>query len=381
MGSGAGGRALVGRQDELQRLADLCERARGGHSGALVILGEAGIGKTALINEVLTTAGGIRTIRISGAESEMEVAYAGLAQLCGPILAHVDALPDPQKNALRIALGLRDGPVPDRLLVGLAVLTLLGEAGAESPTVCVVDDAQWVDRASIQALTFAARRLLADPVGMIFAARSPLIDRDLDGLTELNLTRLAHTHASALLSEVMPGQLDEAVRENILAEADGNPLALQELRHAMAPAALAGGYGLTDAMSVTRRIEREYEQRLHEMPAETRTLLLVAAAEPTGDPAWLWAAAARLHVDVDASVEAERSGLITVASRLRFRHPLVRSAVYRNASPRERRRAHAALADVITGPAAGDHRAWHRAHSAGAPDETIALELVLAAQR
>ncbi|OBH63841.1 AAA family ATPase [Mycobacterium sp. E2479] len=377
-----GSRALIGREDEQQRLVELCDRARAGQSGVLVVHGEAGIGKTALLTEVLATAeDGLRIIRISGAESEMELAYAGVQQLCGPILAHIDRLPDPQKNALRVALGLREGTAPDRLLVNLAVLTLLGDAGAERPTVCLIDDAQWIDRASLQALAFAARRLLADPVVMIFANRSPGAHHELDGLPELNLSRLAHTHASTLLSEVMPGQLDHTVRENILAEADGNPLALLELRHAMAPAVLAGGYGLTAATSVAKRIEREYDQRLREMPPATRTLLLIAAAEPTGDPTWLWAAAAQLHIDADAVVPAERCGLITVESRLRFRHPLVRSAVYRNASPSERRQAHAALADVIIGPAANEHRAWHRAHSTSAPDETVAVELIQSAER
>jgi hypothetical protein len=301
--------------------------------------------------------------------------------LCGPILSRIDRLPDPQKNALRVALGLREGIAPDRLLVGLAVLTLLGDAGADRPTVCIIDDAQWVDRASLQALTFAARRLLADPVAMIFATRMPDADHELHGLPELHLRGLVHVDALALLCEVMPGQLDATVRENILAEAGGNPLALLELRHAIAPAALAGGYGLLAATPVARRIEREYGQRLEELPPATRTLLLIAAAEPTGEPTWLWAAAGQLHVDTGAGVPAERMGLITVGSRLRFRHPLVRSVVYRNASLPERREAHAALADVMTGPAADDHRAWHRAHATDAPDEAVAIELVQSAER
>ena len=329
MGWRAARTVLIGRRDEQQQLTELCERAQAGDSGVLVVHGEAGIGKTSLLADVLTKADGLRAIRISGAESEMELAYAGVAQLCGPILAHIDRLPGPQKNALRVALGLREGRSPDRLLVGLAVLTMLAEAGAERPTVCAIDDAQWVDRASLQALTFAARRLRADPVAMIFATRTAEVDQELNGLPELNVGRLAHVHASALLSEAMPGQLDGIIRENILAEADGNPLALLELRRARAPAILGGGFGLTAATSVAKRIEREYEQRLRELPPETRTLLLIAAAEPTGDPAWLWAAAARLHLQADASAPAERSGLITVESRLRFRHPLVRSAVYR----------------------------------------------------
>ncbi|KMO74030.1 putative HTH-type transcriptional regulator [Mycolicibacterium chubuense] len=312
----------------------------------------------------------------------MELAYAAVQQVCGPIVTHLDRLPDPQKNALQVALGLQEGATPDRLLVNLAVLTLLGEAGAERPTLCIIDDAQWVDRASLQALTFAARRLLADPTAMVFATRTPEGPQELKGLPELHLGRLAHTHASALLSDVMPGQWDDTVRETILAEADGNPLALLEFGRAMAPAAWAGGYGLAPAAtSVAKRIEGEYGQRLGELPPPTRTLLLLAAAEPTGDPAWLWTAATRLGLDSDAVVPAERSGLITVESRLRFRHPLVRSAVYRHASLPERRQVHAALADAITGPAGEEHRAWHRAHSTSAPDETVAVDLMESAER
>lgn len=278
-------------------------------------------------------------------------------------------------------MGLREGAVPDRLLVGLAVLTLLGDAGAEHPTVCIVDDAQWVDRASLQALAFAARRLLADPVVMIFAARTPGADHELAGVPELNLSRLAHVDARALLSAVLPGPIAETVRENILAEADGNPLALLELHRALAPAQLAGGYGLPSAKPLATRIEHTFDQRLRDLPQQTRSLLLLAAADPTGEPAWLRAAAAQLGIGVEAAVPAERSGLVTMDSTLRFRHPLVRSTMYRSASLSERRQAHAALADVITGPASDEHRAWHRAHSTSAPDETIALELVQSAER
>lgn len=376
-----GGRTLVGRQEEQRQLGALRDRAKTGDSGVLVLQGEAGIGKTALLADLIAQGNEFRTIRIAGAESEMELAYAGMQQLCAPILSHIDRLPDPQKNALQVALGLCVGPAPDRLLVSLAVLTLLGEAGTERPTVCIIDDAQWVDHASLQALTFAARRLLADPVVMIFATRTPGAPHELTGLPEMTLRRLAHGYAGDLLSEVMPGQLDEAVRENILAEADGNPLALLELRTALAPAELAGGYGLTGAASVAQRIEHEYGQRLSELPPATQTLLLIAAAEPTGDPVWLAAAAARLRIDATAAAPAEDRGLIAVEPRLRFRHPLVRSAVYRNASLPRRRQVHAALADVIAGTAAQEHRAWHRAHAVSAPDETVAVELVQSAQR
>jgi DNA-binding CsgD family transcriptional regulator len=375
------GGALVGRQEEQQQLANLCERVRAGESAVLVVHGDPGIGKSALLADALTKADGFRAIRITGAESEMELAYAGVQQLSRPLLGLADRLPDPQRNALRVALGLDEGAAPDRLLVSLAVLTLLGEAGAERPTVVVVDDAHWLDRSSLQALTFAARRLLADPVAMLFATRSRSAPAELTGLPAMDLRKLAHAAASALLSEVMPGQLDQTVRDNILAEADGNPLALLELRSALAPADLAGGYGLAAATPVVARIEREYTQRLRELPSATGTLLLIAAAEPTGEPTWLWAAAARLSVDADAAQPAERSGLITVDSRLRFRHPLVRSAIYRSASPPERRRAHAALAAVISGTATDERRAWHRAHSASAPDEAVAAELVHSAEQ
>ena len=320
-------------------------------------------------------------IALSGAESEMELAYAGVQQLSAPLLGHIDRLPDPQKNALRVALGLRDGAAPNRLLVALAVLSLLADAGAEHPTVCLIDDAQWVDRASLQALVFAGRRLAADPVMMLFAARGSQTDPELAALPELHLGGLADADAQTLLAATMPARLDETVRDNILAEAGGNPLALLELSRALPPARLAGGYGLTAAPPLATRIEQTYGQRLRELPPQTRTLLLLAAAEPTGEPAWLWAAAARLGIGADAGVPAEQSGMVTVNTRLRFRHPLVRSAIYRSAAPSERRQAHTALAEVISGPVADEHRAWHRAHATDAPDDAVAAELVQSAER
>lgn len=372
---------LVGRRHEQTTLRGLLDRARQGHSAVLVLRGEAGIGKTALLADVLAAAEGVRIIQISGAESEMELAYAGVQQLCAPLVGRVDRLPDPQKHALRRALGLREGDAPDRFLVSLAVLTLLGDAGAERPTVCVIDDAQWVDRASLQTLAFVARRVLADPVAIIFTVREPDADRELTGLPELRLTGLADADARALLTTMTPGGLDADVRENIIAEAEGNPLALLELHRALAPAELAGGYGLATARTMATRIERTFVERLRELPPSTRALLLLAAAEPTGEPVWLWAAAGALGIGADAAVEAERSGLVTVSSRLRFRHPLVRSAVYRDATSTERRDAHAALAEVISGPAADEHRAWHRAHAAATADEEVAAELAASAER
>ncbi|MEW5807968.1 MAG: AAA family ATPase [Actinomycetota bacterium] len=375
------GGALVGRLEEQQQLAQLCARCRAGESGVLVVYGEAGIGKSALLRDALRHLDGVRVLRLSGAESEMELAYAGVQQVCSPISAGIDQLPDPQRDALQVALGLRDGDAPDPLMVSLAVLTLLGDAGVECPSAVIVDDAQWVDRASLQALTFAARRLLADAVVMLFATRMPDAPTELTGLPALHLEGLSRGHARALLSELLPGQLDDSMRENILAESEGNPLALTEFSHSMRPAELAGGYGLVAATPVAQRIENEYSQRIRDLPPATRTLLLLAASEPTGNPVWLSAAAAQLGVDHDAVVPAEDSSLIMATSRIRFRHPLVRSAVYRGASLPERRRAHAALADVITDPAAAEHRAWHRAHAATGADEAVAVELVGSADR
>ena len=270
---------------------------------------------------------------------------------------------------------------PDRLLVGLSVLTLLGEAAGERPTICVVDDAQWVDTASLQALAFVARRILAEPLAMIFAAREPGADRELAGQPELLLRGLDDHDARTLLATMVPGRINERVLENILAEAGGNPLALLELHTVLTSDELAGGYGLANARSTATRIERTFDNRVRELPADTRYLLLIAAAEPAGRPEWLWTSAARLGIGVEAAAAAEAAGLITRNGGIRFRHPLIRAAVYRNVTVAERRRVHAALASAITGPAADDYRAWHRAHAADAPDEQVADELERSAER
>lgn len=372
---------LVGRYAEQKKLSVLVDRVRSGGSAVLVLRGAAGIGKTALLSDVRDRSAGLRVIALSGAESEMELAYAGVQQLCAPLTGSLDRLPDPQRIALQVALGLRDGAAPDPLLVSLAVLSLLADAGAERPTICLIDDAQWIDRASLQALTFAGRRLSADPVAMIFAARNGQADQELAALPHMHLDGLADADARVLLSAMMPARLDDVVRDNILAEADGNPLALLELNRALPRAQLAGGYGLAAAKPLARRIEQTYGQRLRELPSQTRMLLLLAAAEPTGEPTWLWAAAARLGIGADAGVSAEQSGLVSVDTRLRFRHPLVRSAIYRDAVASERRQAHAALAEVISGPLADEHRAWHHAHASNAPSEGVAAELVQSAER
>ena len=371
---------MLGRRREQHRLADLLAGAREGRSGVLVVRGDAGIGKTALIDTMLAQLSDLRAIHTNGAESEMELAYAGLQQVCVPLLDLLGQLPRPQHDALSVALGLseRDG-VPDQLLVGLALLTLLAEAGTQQPTVCVIDDAHWVDRASMAALAFAARRLLADRVIMVFGTRQP-IDL-LNGLPELTLRGLDDSNARTLLGAVVPGRLSERARASIIAESRGNPLAILELNHAMTPGELAGGYGLARAKSISARIEDTFLQQFRKLPSPTRTLLLIAAAEPTGESYWLWEAARCLGIDLHAAEPAENAGLISLGDRIRFRHPLVRSAIYGNATLAERRSAHGALAQVITDRRSADHRAWHRAHAAEAPDEDIAAELELAAEQ
>lgn len=377
-------RALVGRRAEQRVVTELLAEMRRGRSGVLVVRGEPGIGKTAFLADVLTLGSDARVITLSGAESEMELAYAGVQQLCTPFLDHFDKLPSPQNNALQIALGLRDaaiGETPDPLLVGLAILTLLGEAAGERPIICVVDDAQWVDAASLDVLGFVARRLLAEPIAVFFAARHLGAERQLSSLPELELGGLDDADARVLLGEMVPGRWDERVRENLLAEAGGNPLALLELHKALDPVELAGGYGLANATSRASRISSSFERRLRELPADTVLLMLIAASESAGRSDWLWAAAEGLGLDESVALPAEEADLITVFSGIRFRHPLIRSAVYRTAPISARRQVHEALAQVITGSAAEDHRAWHSAQGASRPDERIANDLLEASQR
>lgn len=375
-------RPLLGRASEQRRIAELIDAARHGHSGAVVIRGEAGIGKTALLVDASAQCPDFRVTRITGAESEMELAYAAIQLLCAPLKDFFDRLPVPQRGALNVALGLGAGDPPDRLLVGLAVLTLLAEAARERPTLCLVDDAQWIDVASLQALAIVARRAHADSVAMIFAARDDGADKELSGLPNLVLSGLHDRDAAALLSALVPGRIDGRMRETIIVEAGGNPLALQELHGTLSPEALAGGFGVAGASSRIDRIERTYGARFRELPTATKILLTVAAAEQARRPEWLWAAAEHLGVGASAVDAAEEAGLIAHKyGSIHFRHPLVRAAVYGSASAAERRRVHAALAAVVDGPAAGDYRAWHHAHATSTPDEGVADELERSAQR
>ena len=371
---------LRGRSGEVSVLTGLVAAVRAGDSRVLVVRGEPGVGKTALLDYLAGQTAGCRVVRAAGVQSEMELAFAGLHQLLAPMLDRLEQLPVPQRDALRTAFGLSAGPAPDRFLVALAVLSLLSEVAGERPLVCVIDDQQWLDRASAQALGFAARRLAADPVGLVFAARIP--GEELAGLPELAVEGLAEGDARVLLDSALTGPLDTRVRDQIVAEARGNPLALLELPRGMTPAELAGGFGLPGAGSLTGRIEDSFRRRLDALPAQARRLLLLAAADPSGDPGLVWRAAGRLGLPVQATAApAVEAGLVEFGARVRFRHPLVRSAAYRSASFPERQEVHGVLAEVTDPQVDPDRRAWHRAQAAAGPDEEVAAELERCAGR
>ena len=344
-----------------------------------MVRGEPGVGKTVLLDYLVGRASGCRVVRAVGVQSEMELAFAGLHQLCAPMLDHAESLPVPQREALRTAFGLSAGPVPDRFLVGLAVLGLLSETAGERPLVCVVDDQQWLDHASAQALGFAARRLAADPVGLVFAARVP--GEDVAGLPELVVDGLAEDDARALLESVLTGPLDARVRDQIIADTNGNPLALLELPRGLTSAQLAGGFGLSSAVPLAGRIEESFGRQLEALPAPTRRLVQLAAADPSGDPVLVGRAARRLAIGVGAARPAAEAGLAEFGARVRFRHPLVRSAAYRSASIQTRQELHGALAEVTDPAVDPDRRAWHRAQAAPGPDEEVAAELEQSAGR
>src|SRR5829696_5229032 len=316
---------LLDRVSERDVLERLVAGVRAGQSRVLVLRGEAGVGKTALLGHLSAAAEGCRIARAAGVESEMELAFAGLHALCAHMLGRLEHLPGPQRDALSTAFGLSAGPPPDRFLVGLAVLSLLADAAEEQPLVCVVDDAQWLDRVSLQTLAFVSRRLLAERLALVFAVRESGDDHMLDGLPELVIDGLPPNEARLLLDATIPGPLDERVKARILGEADGNPLALIELPHGLTPAELAGGFGLPDARPLASRIEHAIVQRVQALPRDTQLLLLTAAAEPVGDLGLLWRAAERLEIGGEAGQMAEAAGLLELGFRVRFTHPLVRS--------------------------------------------------------
>ncbi len=370
---------LTDRHSERGVLDRLVHAVRAGEGRVLVVHGEAGVGKTALLGYLTGRAAGCQVMRAAGVQSEMELAFAGLHQLCAPMLTRLEHLAPPQRQALRTAFGMSAGPPPDRFLVGLAVLSLLCEAAGEQPLVCVVDDQQWLDRASAQALGFVARRLAADPVAMVFGTRVP--GADLAGLPELAVAGLQDGDARALLGSVLPGPLDARVRDQIVAETRGNPLALLELPRGLTPGQLAGGFGLPAAVPLSGRIEESFGRQLDALPPATRQLLQLAAADPSGDSSLVWRAAGRLGLPMQAAAPAAEAGLAEFGARVRFRHPLLRSVAYRSASVPDRQTAHLALAEVTDPAADPDRRAWHRAHAALGPDEEVAAELVRSADR
>jgi DNA-binding CsgD family transcriptional regulator len=375
------GPRLRGRRDECEALDRLLDGVEAGRGQALVVRGEPGVGKTALLDHVEGRASGCRVVRAAGVESEMELAYAGLHQLCAPLLGSLGRLPESQRDALATACGLEAGEAPDRFLVGLALLGLLSELSGDQPLVCLVDDAQWLDRASAQVLAFAARRLLAEPLAMVFAVREPTDERELVGLREIIVRGLRDDDARAVLDSAIPGRLDQRVRDRIVAEARGNPLALLELPRGVSLDELAGGFERPDAQPLASRLEQTFLRQLEPLPSETRRLLLTAAAEPIGDATLLWRAAERLGIGPDAGAPAEAAGLIEFGARARFRHPLVRAAAYRAAAAPDRRAVHRALAEATDPEADPDRRAWHRAHAALGPDEDVAGELERSAGR
>jgi DNA-binding CsgD family transcriptional regulator len=377
--------SLYGRQTECAALEGLLQRVRGGRSAVLVLRGEAGIGKTALLRYVTEQAAGFSVARCMGVESEMELPFAGLHDLCTPLLSCLDALIEPQREALRVALGLTSGERPETFLVALAALNLLAQAAEERPLLCAIDDAQWLDQATAAVLGFVGRRLLAERVGIVFAARTAepstaaaaSAEDPLAGLPDLRLSGLAEQPARALLASVTTARVDDSVRRRVVEEAHGNPLALLELR----VVDFAGGFAMPDTASVPRRIQDQYLTRLRELPRQTQQLVLLAAADPVGDPALLRRAAAMSGLDISAAEVAVEAGLLEMGAGVWFRHPLLRSAVYQAAGVGERRAAHAALAEATDPERDPDRRAWHRAYAASAADEAVAAELIGSADR
>jgi DNA-binding CsgD family transcriptional regulator len=381
MSTSVSARGLLGRSTECAALDQLVADVRAGQSRALVLRGEAGVGKSALLEYLTRHTPGCGNARTAGVESEMELAFAGLQQLCAPFLDRVARLPGPQRDALGTAFGLREGDAPDRFLVGLAVLSLLSDVAEERPTVCVVEDAQWLDAASAQALAFVARRLGAESLGLVFAVREPGGERRFEGFPELAVRGLDVPDAQELLATALTGPLDEEVRDRIVAETRGNPLALLELPRGRTLTALAGGFGLADGPALSGRIEQSFRERLAPLPPSTRLLLLIAAAEPIGDPLLVWRAADELGIGPDAAEPASEEGLIDFRAQVRFRHPLVRSAVYGAGPPEERHHVHRALAQATDANVDPDRRAWHLAHATVGLDEAVAAELERSAGR
>jgi DNA-binding CsgD family transcriptional regulator len=372
-------RGLVGRRREQRAINQLLQAARDGAGGALVLHGDPGVGKTALLEYAQEAGDEFQVARTSGVEGEMDLPFAGVQQLCSPFLGLTDRLPQPQRHALDVAFRLDTGPTPDPFFVGLAVLGLLSRAAEDRPLLIVVDDAHWLDQASARAVAFLARRLLVENIAVVLAARQ--MDTSLKGLPELQIKPLGDRDARALLEASLPARLDERVLERIVIEACGNPLALLELPRGLTSAQIAGGFGLPAAVPLPAAIEESFTRQLASLPYEARRLLLVAAADPLGDPALIGRAAKQLEIPESATELVKAEGLLQIGARAVFRHPLLRSAIYRSARGDERRDAHRALAQATDSQIDADYRAWHRAQAASTPDEEIAAELERSAGR
>ncbi|GAA5185385.1 LuxR family transcriptional regulator [Rugosimonospora acidiphila] len=381
MPSNTGGSELRGRLRERDTLDRLLRDVRHGRSRVLVLRGEPGAGKTALLDYLSERAGACLVTRTAGVEPESEIAYSALQQLCAPLMGQLPRLPEPQRAALATAFGVEPGGPPEGLLIGLAVLGLFAEAAAQQPLVCVVDDVQWIDRMSEVILTFVARRLDAESVALVFASRSPGDERMLSDLPELRVDGLPDADARALLDSALTGPVDARVRDRIVAETRGNPLALLELPRGLTPAELAFGFGAPSTTPLANRVEEGFGRRIAALPAQTVRVLLTAAVEPVGDVTLLWRALERLGIEPDAITPAQAAGLVEVGTRVRFRHPLVRSAAWRSAGAEELREVHRALAEVTDPRRDPDRHAWHRAHAAVGPDEQVAGELERSADR
>jgi DNA-binding CsgD family transcriptional regulator len=371
---------LLGRRAECGVLDDLVAAAREGRSAAIVVRGEPGIGKTALLHYLAERSDDCRVLRIAGIQAEAELSYAALHQLCAPLLDGLSALPAPQEEALSVAFGLRTGEAPGRFLVGLAALSLLANAGAGRPLVCTIDDAQWLDVVSRQTLEFVARRLHAESVVLAFAVREPHHAELLTGVGALHLKGLDDAEARVLLDSTLAGPLDEDLRDRLVAECAGNPLALLELPRGMTAGASAGGFATPDELPAAGQVEEEFVARVRSLDADARLLVLTAAADPLGDVGLVRRAGERMGIDIQAATtNAETSGLIRLGLRVKFRHPLVRSATYRSAPETERRTVHRALADTMDPNTDPERRVWHLSRAAAGPDEDIAAELVRSA--
>lgn len=373
---------LIGRTRETAALNALLDAVRRGMSGKLLIRGEAGIGKTALLEHLISTASDFRVIKALGIESEMSLGFAGLHQLIVPFLPKVDRLPVPQRDALAVAFGLAPGPTPERFQVGLATLTLLAAAAADKPLVAIVDDAQWLDIESAEVLAFVARRLQAEGIAMIFGLRDPM-DRPISfaGIPELRLGPLEDEAARELLATVVSRPLDEPAWRRLFDETEGNPLAILELGGELAGTQIAGPTPLAEPLPVGPRLQQHFLRQLGELGADAQTFLRLASGESSSDPVVLWRAARDLGLDKDVFVEAEAKRLIVVGPLVSFRHPLIRSAIYHGMAAAERRRIHAALARVTDPKIDPERHAAHRALATVEPDEEVAADLAQCAER